>query len=62
MYILIFKLGGRYILVTGGDDNALHVTFVTMETVSQKVIVKVTSQGGHTSAHSAQITGLFLFS
>ena len=52
----------NYILVTGGDDNAVHVTLITieklvaMETDSERSMA-VTCTGSTLSAHAAQITG-----
>lgn len=45
----------EYILITGGDDNALRTCIVAMDTGGSKV--RVTAEGNNVSAHAAQITG-----
>ncbi|XP_053406576.1 WD repeat-containing protein 6-like [Mercenaria mercenaria] len=52
--------GDTYILVTGGDDNAVHVSLVTMATHATRVKVKVIAKGKNKSAHSAQITSIYI--
>ena len=45
-------------LITGGDDNAVNVNIVTMDTKKGQLEVKVVSSGIDKRAHAAQITGL----
>ncbi|XP_052770439.1 WD repeat-containing protein 6-like [Mya arenaria] len=54
----LIKHGNMYMLLTGGDDNAIKVTLVAIETIIESK-VKVMKSGGHLSANSAQITGIW---
>ena len=60
----ILLTADTYILVTGGDDNAVHVTLITkeklvaMETDSERSM-SITCTGSTLSAHAAQVTGKF---
>jgi hypothetical protein len=45
-------------LVTGGDDNALKVNIVTMETRKEHLEIWLILSGFALHAHAAQITGI----
>jgi hypothetical protein len=48
-------------LVTGGDDNAIHVILLDLTwTEGQKVKVKVIGSNSKLDAHAAQVTGKFI--
>lgn len=47
----------QYILVTGGDDNAVAVRVLDLSVVKGDIQVEVVGSGCHVSPHSAQITG-----
>ncbi|XP_052225658.1 WD repeat-containing protein 6-like isoform X3 [Dreissena polymorpha] len=50
----------RYIVLTGGDDNAIRVTAVSMDTSDTVTRVHTDKLGGHINPHSAQVTGVCL--
>lgn len=57
-----FPASDQYVLVTGGDDNAVHVNLIGTEQLVTKETeiprkVKVICSGSELSAHAAQITG-----
>ncbi|KAL4231612.1 WD repeat-containing protein 6 [Mactra antiquata] len=48
----------RYVLVTGGDDNAVNINILMINIVDNIINISICYNGGHLSAHSAQITGV----
>ena len=59
---LSFFSDDHYIMVSGGDDNAIHLALISVSSSQSDQLITLRLESSYTvsQSHAAQVTGLFI--